>query len=51
MMETAKLLEKLRNMGTTILVVTHDSELIHACCGRKINYLRQTIRNNPNLSI
>lgn len=37
MMETAKLLMKLKSMGTTILVVTHDSELIHACCGKRIS--------------
>lgn len=36
MKETAALLEKLRSMGTTILVVTHDSELIRACCTRCI---------------
>ena len=36
MKETAALLEKLRSMGTTILVVTHDSELIRACCTRSI---------------
>lgn len=36
MKETASLLEKLRSMGTTILVVTHDSELIRACCTRRI---------------
>jgi len=36
MKETAALLEKLRSMGTTILVVTHDSELIRACCTRRI---------------
>ena len=36
MKETAVLLEKLRSMGTTILVVTHDSELIRACCTRRI---------------
>ena len=35
MMETAYLLEQLVAMGTTIIVVTHDSELIHACCSRK----------------
>ena len=34
--ETAALLEKLRSMGTTILVVTHDSELIRSCCTRRI---------------
>ena len=36
MKETAALLEKLRSMGTTILVVIHDSELIRACCTRRI---------------
>lgn len=34
MMETADLLMKLKALGTTILVVTHDSELICACCTR-----------------
>lgn len=37
MMETADLLKQLKRMGTTILVVTHDSELIHACCTRQYN--------------
>ena len=37
MIETAELLKRLRNMGTTILVVTHDSELIHSCCTRKVS--------------
>ena len=37
MMETASLLKQLQWMGTTILVVTHDSELIHACCTRQYN--------------
>ena len=37
MMETAELLKQLQCMGTTILVVTHDSELIHACCTRQYN--------------
>ena len=37
MMETADLLKQLQCMGTTILVVTHDSELIHACCTRQYN--------------
>ncbi len=36
MEETARLMKDLRNRGTTILVVTHDSELIHSCCGRVI---------------
>ena len=35
MMETAALLKQLQARGITILVVTHDSELIHACCTRK----------------
>ena len=34
MKETADMLKKLRDMGTTILVVTHDSELIRHCCSR-----------------
>ena len=37
LMETADLLKQLRCLGTTILVVTHDSELIHACCTRQYN--------------
>ena len=37
MMETAGLLKQLQGMGTTILVVTHDSELIRACCTRQYN--------------
>ena len=36
MKETAALLEKLRSMGSTILVVTHDGELIRSCCTRRI---------------
>ena len=36
MMETARLLKQLKALGTTIIVVTHDSELIHACCSRKL---------------
>ena len=36
MMETARLLQQLRDMGTTVLVVTHDAELICACCERKL---------------
>ena len=38
MMETAALLQRLRDMGATILVVTHDSELIRACCSRQISF-------------
>ena len=38
MLETAALLKQLQKMGTTILVVTHDSELIRACCGRKLSF-------------
>ena len=37
MKETADLLKKLRDMGTTILVVTHDTELIRHCCSRMIS--------------
>ena len=37
MEETAQLLKKLQKRGTTILVVTHDSELIHSCCRRMIS--------------
>ena len=36
MKETAALLKKLQEMGTTILVVTHDTELIRHCCTRMI---------------
>lgn len=36
MEETARLLKRLQNTGTTILVVTHDSELIRSCCDRMI---------------
>ena len=35
MMETAALLKQLQAQGKTILVVTHDSELIRACCTRQ----------------
>jgi energy-coupling factor transport system ATP-binding protein len=34
MEETAVLLKKLQSRGTTILVVTHDCELIRTCCDR-----------------
>lgn len=34
MEETAVLLKKLQSRGTTILVVTHDCELIRTCCNR-----------------
>ncbi len=40
MMQTASLLERLRLIGTTIVVVTHDSELIRACCGRRLLFGR-----------
>ena len=36
MLETAALLKTLKTQGVTLLVVTHDSELIRACCDRKI---------------
>ena len=35
MLETAGLLKQLRARGITILVVTHDCELIRACCTRQ----------------
>ena len=38
MLETAQLFKQLQRMGRTILVVTHDSELIHACCTRMIRF-------------
>ena len=38
MQETASLLRRLRDMGATVLVVTHDSELVHACCERVIHF-------------
>ena len=34
--ETAQLLKRLKERGTTVIVVTHDSELIRKCCDRKI---------------
>ena len=37
MEETAQLMKNVQKKGTTILVVTHDSELIHNCCGRIIS--------------
>ena len=37
MKETADMLKKLRDMGTTVLVVTHDTELIRHCCSRMIS--------------
>ncbi len=39
MEETAQLLKTLQKRGTTILVVTHDSELIHSCCDRMIKVM------------
>ena len=41
MMETAALLRQLQGLGATILVVTHDSELIRACCSRKLAFFAQ----------
>ena len=38
MMETAALLRQLQGLGATILVVTHDSELIRACCSRRLSF-------------
>ena len=32
MLEVSKNLESLRRMGKTILLITHDAELIHTCC-------------------
>ena len=34
MEETAELMKNLQKLGTTILIVTHDCELIRSCCGR-----------------
>ena len=36
MQQTADLLRKLKEMGKTVIVVTHDSELIRSCCDRKL---------------
>ncbi len=36
MQEMARLLVKLQAMDTTIMVVAHDSEFIHACCTRLV---------------
>ena len=41
MMETATLLKQLQSLGATILVVTHDSELIRACCSRRLAFSTQ----------
>ena len=38
MMETAQMLKELKAQGITVLVVTHDSELIRACCDRMITF-------------
>ena len=38
MLETAALLEQMKARGVTVLVVTHDSELIRACCDRMLVY-------------
>lgn len=42
MKQTCELLKMLREMGKTILVVTHDCELIRSCCERKIMLHRRT---------
>lgn len=36
MQQTAQLLKELKNIGKTVIVVTHDSELIQSCCDRKL---------------
>lgn len=36
MKQTASILQELKDMGMTILVVTHDCELIQSCCDYKI---------------
>ncbi len=46
MMETAGLLRQLQSMGATILVVTHDSELIRACCSRRLSFPSQYTGSN-----
>ena len=38
MTETAMLLKQLCRTGTTILLVTHDSEMIRACCDRILRF-------------
>ena len=38
MAETAMLLKQLCRTGTTILLVTRDSEMIHACCKRILRF-------------
>lgn len=43
MMQVGKLLRKLKDMGKTILVVTHDCELIQNCCTKILEL-------NPNKS-
>lgn len=47
MMETAALLRQLQGLGATILVVTHDCELIRVCCSQKLAFFAQgTGRDN-----
>lgn len=36
MLEVAKMLEKIRRLGRTIIIVTHDSEFIEVCCDEVI---------------
>ena len=39
MKEIAALMRQLRNLGKTVIIVTHDSEFIEACCERKVNFV------------
>lgn len=38
MIQTSELIKKLQLMGATVIVVTHDSEFIHACATRRISF-------------
>lgn len=42
MKEIAALMRQLRNLGKTVIIVTHDSEFIEACCERKVNFVSRS---------
>ena len=42
MKEIAALMRQLRDLGKTVVIVTHDSEFIEACCERKVNFVSRS---------